>query len=94
MHIACHINKERGNVQFLVGDRDIAGVDLSELAHVVHGCTDAPAGAVRFLEHLFLLVGERPALLLQQHAEVAADHRDRGSELMDRQRHGTSERVV
>src|SRR5205814_7792382 len=94
MHMTRHLRDQAREVDVLAGNRELLRFELSELAQLGYERADALTRALRLLQHLLLLVGERPALLLEHHAEVPAHHGDRCTQLMHRERDRERKLVV
>ena len=75
-------------------------LDLAMLLHEVASDmhegddrTDSLAGSFGFLQHFFLLVGQRAAMLLEHHTEIPAHDGDGCTKLMHRKRDGSGKTV-
>ena len=93
MHIARQLRYKRAEIDLLARDRQLVRFELAKVAHLGDQRADALARSLGFLQHLPLLVGERPAVFLQHHPEVSAHDRDRRAEFVHGQRHRPRETV-
>jgi hypothetical protein len=82
MHIARHVSQQRRKIELLSRDRKFVGFQLTKFAQLAHDGADSLAGSFRLLQHFFLFVCQRTAMLFEHHPEVSAHHGDRGAKLM------------
>ena len=93
MHIARHVSEKRREIDLVTRDRKFVRFQLTKLAHLRDQCADPLAGAFGLLQHFFLLLGERPAMLLQHHSEIAAHDGDGCPKLMHGERESSRKTV-
>ena len=83
----------KGYIDLLPGKGELPRLQFPKIAHLGHERPETAARPFGLFQHLSLAFRQWPGLFPEQHSEIAAYHRDRRPQFMNRQRHDTGKQL-